>query len=142
MKQPTNIFMDVPLDTSTTLQAGSLQCAFEQGVCNEDHNITYEMKGQALTNFRTNRIGLCVLLPIDSCQRQTAKVTSPGGKVNHITFPESINQHQPAKNMAGIEWHTRHNTHVRIALESDVFEMEYQRNWMDHSYKIYSRPLE
>lgn len=108
----------------------------------EDNSITYAMEGLALTDFMTNRTGLCVLLPIASCRGQTATVRAPGGSTHLMTFPGIISPHQPAKNITGIEWRTPRHTQVRVDFEGDVFEMEDQRNWMDHSYKIYNRPLE
>jgi hypothetical protein len=40
-----------------------------------------------------------------------------------------------------MRWQTAGGGQIQLLFEGEVFEAEDQRNWMDYSYKIYSRPL-
>jgi hypothetical protein len=95
-----------------------------------------------LSEFRTNRVGFCVLHPIRECTGKNCEVTGPDGKKQSYSFPELISPHQPMKNIAEMRWKAEQNIEVRLSFEGDIFEMEDQRNWTDDSFKTYCRPLE
>ena len=106
-----------------------------------DDTITFDMRGKALSGFKSNRIGLCVHLPVKEYAGIPVTVIHPQGAATLTRFPENISPHQPFSGIEQLYWTTANNTNVRLSFAGGVFEAEDQRNWMDHSYKIYSRPL-
>ncbi|MFH8251830.1 hypothetical protein ACH3VR_15800 [Microbacterium sp. B2969] len=91
------------------------------------------------TPFQTNRTGLVVLHPPQVAGRLLA-VTHSDASVEASAFPQEISPHQPAFDIAGLEWDDD-GLAVDLRFTGDVFEMEDQRNWTDASFKTYSRPL-
>lgn len=103
--------------------------------------VVFEMKGKALSNFKSKRIGLCLLHPILPCAGLPVDIIKPGGKVDISAFPILISPSQPFTDITGMRWMTRHNIKASLIFEDDIFETEDQRNWTDDSYKTYSGPL-
>ncbi len=103
--------------------------------------VTFRMDGEALSTFRKNRIGLCVLHPITGCAGKPCEITSPDGAVTTAYFPEIISPHQPFENIRAMRWPVTENLFARLTFSGDVFETEDQRNWTDASYKTYCTPL-
>jgi hypothetical protein len=104
-----------------------------------DGVIRAEMDGQARRDFMKNRIGWCVLHPMDLAG-VPASTETPDGVVNG-QFPDLISPHQPFFDMHSISHGIPSGGEVTIAFTGDLFEMEDQRNWTDASYKTYSTPL-
>lgn len=107
-----------------------------------DGVVRYRFDGKALSSFRKNRIGLCVLHPIRECAGQPCKVEHTDGSIVSSKFPQQISPHQPFKNLRSITHKVHSGINVKVGLHGEVFEMEDQRNWTDASYKTYSTPLE
>ncbi|MFN8593763.1 MAG: hypothetical protein U0031_20070, partial [Thermomicrobiales bacterium] len=104
-----------------------------------DGVITATIDGRARKHFLKNRIGWCVLHPMELAG-VPATTTTPEGVVEGA-FPDLISPHQPFIDMLAIEHETGSGGRVSIQFEGDLFEMEDQRNWTDASYKTYSTPL-
>lgn len=104
------------------------------------NTVTFQIDGEALSDFSRNRIGFCVLHPIETCKGKAVAITHPDGKVSQDHFPEHISPHQPFKNIAAMHWEVG-NAQATLRFEGDVFEAEDQRNWLDASYKTYCTPL-
>jgi hypothetical protein len=103
-----------------------------------DGVITATMDGVARKSFLKNRIGWCVLHPMELAGVH-ATVETPDGSVEGA-FPDLISPHQPFIDMQSIA-HATENGEIVIRFEGDLWEMEDQRNWTDASYKTYSTPL-
>ncbi len=106
---------------------------------NADGVIRAEMDGLARRDFMKNRIGWCVLHPMELAGTP-ASTETPDGVVNG-QFPDLISPHQPFFDMQSITHSTPSGGEVTISFTGDLFEMEDQRNWTDASYKTYSTPL-
>ena len=104
-----------------------------------DGAITATMDGAARTGFLKNRIGWCVLHPMELAGTD-ATVETPDGTITG-SFPDLISPHQPFIDMQAISYQTPGGAEVVIRFEGDLCEMEDQRNWTDASYKTYSTPL-
>ncbi len=102
--------------------------------------VTFTMDGRARSTFLRNRIGLCVLHPMDLAG-QSCLVEHTDGSVEEGAFPTYIAPHQPFQDMRAISHRVAPGVRAAVRLEGDVFEMEDQRNWTDASYKTYSTPL-
>jgi D-apionolactonase len=104
-------------------------------------SLSIEMNGDALSTFWRNRIGLCILHPIEPCTGKPIVITHPDHRKTETTFPLQISPHQPFFDVQGMAWSPASGVEVQLDFEGDVFETEDQRNWTDNSYKTYSTPL-
>jgi hypothetical protein len=104
-----------------------------------DGTVRFEMNGRANSTFRRNRVGFCVLHPMDLAG-QTVTVEHDDGNVDAGKFPSLIAPHQPFFDIRAIR-HAAGDSAVEIRFEGELFEMEDQRNWTDASYKTYCTPL-
>ena len=105
-----------------------------------DGKIEYTFDGQALSDFKRNRIGFCVLHGEKAAGRPWQLELTTGEKVMG-SFPEFIAPHQPAKDLKAVSHEFAKDRWARMEFEGDVFEMEDQRNWTDASFKTYCTPL-
>lgn len=103
-------------------------------------DVSFEMEGAALSTFKRNRIGFCVLHDADvsglPCIIEHTDSTQTEGR-----FPDEIAPHQPYFNIRAIQHTIGDNITVTVRMEGDTFEMEDQRNWSDASYKTYCTAL-
>ncbi len=106
-----------------------------------DGSISFDFYGQALSAFATNRVGICVLHPLDGVTGQPCQVESPDGRRTDGCFPDYISPYQPFLNIQTLRWTTVSGQALQLDFSGDVFEMEDQRNWTDASFKTYSTPL-
>jgi D-apionolactonase len=97
--------------------------------------VTYVFDGEARSNFRRNRIGLCVLHPMEDCAGRACAIEHVDGSREIGAFPKDISPEQPFFDIRSIEY-----GQVQIRCEGETFEMEDQRNWGDASFKTYSTP--
>jgi D-apionolactonase len=89
----------------------------------------------------TNRSGLVVLLPTATFAGARF-IASHGAKtVTRGRLPRSIAPHQPMRDLTGCRIAALEGPTLAIAFEGDEFEMEDQRNWLDPTFKLYSRSL-
>ncbi|WP_146149450.1 hypothetical protein [Kineococcus rhizosphaerae] len=109
----------------------------------EGNRLRLAVAGEVTRPFRRNRMGLVVLHPVDVAGT-VLRVRHPDGSATTTAFPRDIAPHQPAEDVAGLDW-TSETTDgvldVSLDLHGEVFEMEDQRNWTDASFKTYSTPL-
>ncbi len=103
--------------------------------------LEFTFDGEAISSFKRNRIGFCVLHG-PSAAGQPWKIETVDGKTSEGQFPKFISPNQPAKNLRAITHEVAPGIRARVEFEGDVFEMEDQRNWTDASFKTYCTPLE
>ncbi|CAN5117698.1 hypothetical protein BH11BAC5_BH11BAC5_16220 [soil metagenome] len=106
-----------------------------------DSSISIVMQGLALSDFKKNRIGICVLHPLKETKGKPVTIIQPSGDVNSAVFPELIAPHQPFKEIQQMQWKPADAITARLYFSGDIFETEDQRNWSDSSFKTYSTPL-
>ncbi len=117
-------------------------------VGSRDGQIRYEMNGVPETDFRYNRIGLCILHPFRESAGRPYRAQTPQGEVNG-NLPELIGPQRfengyyvplfPACSSLTID--LLDSVKARFTFEGDLFEIEDQRNWTDASFKTYCTPL-
>ena len=105
-----------------------------------DGTITFTMDGTAHSTFERNRIGFCVLHPMDLAGHRCV-VTHPGEKVTEGVFPRYISPGQPFFDIRRIRCEIEAGLECETAFSGEIFEMEDQRNWTDASFKTYCTPL-
>jgi hypothetical protein len=101
-----------------------------------------DFRAEAEGDFLRNRLGL-VVLHSPELAGAAVDVRHPAGDPTGTVFPRLIAPHEPAADIAGLEWFVGVETPTRCSLHfsGDIFEMEDQRNWTDASFKTYSTPL-
>ena len=93
--------------------------------------IYYRCDGLAVHEFKTNRTGLCVLIPREF-RGQTADVEHPDGSHSSVVLPTTIAPVEPLREMQTVAVGP-----IKLTFEGDKFEAEDQRNWTDASFKAY-----
>ena len=105
-----------------------------------DGTVVFRFEGEAGSTFLRNRIGLCVLHPVE-CAARPCRVAHSDGSVEEGVFPRLVSPHQPFKDIRAISHPVAAGCEAEVRFEGEVFEMEDQRNWTDASFKTYSTPL-
>jgi hypothetical protein len=108
----------------------------------EGNRLEYVFSGCARSSFKRNRIGLCVLHPVQECRGRPLNIVHPDGSVSRKYFPRMIAPDQPCFNIRELRWKLANHIEAELDFEGDIFEMEDQRNWTDASFKTYCTPLE
>ncbi|MCC6341725.1 MAG: hypothetical protein IT166_05980 [Bryobacterales bacterium] len=103
--------------------------------------VRFRMEGEARSTFLRNRIGFCVLHPIQECAGRPCTVIHGDGSREAGRFPRFISPNQPFLDMVSISHEPAPGVTVEVSLEGETFEMEDQRNWTDASYKTYCTAL-
>ncbi|RYD36743.1 MAG: hypothetical protein EOP86_05165 [Verrucomicrobiaceae bacterium] len=107
-----------------------------------DGCIRWEFDGTARSAFAKNRVGFCILHPLETCMGQPCEVEHVSGDIADRTFPTLIDPYQPVRGLHDYRRlkHAAGAWDVELEWEGDAFEMEDQRNWTDASFKTYSTP--
>jgi hypothetical protein len=105
-----------------------------------DGTLVFDFNGEALIDFRRNRIGFCVLHGA-GVSGQVCTIEHGDGSREHGTFPKRIHPGAPFSDIRAIHRHITRDLEAEVRFEGEVFEMEDQRNWTDASFKTYCTPL-
>jgi hypothetical protein len=113
--------------------------------------ITFIFDGQAHATFLRNRIGFCVLYPLD-CAGAVCRIVHSDGAVEASQFPLRVapqlyqngrpTPHGAFHSMRALTHQVTREVWAEVRFEGDEFETEDQRNWIDASYKTYCTPLQ
>jgi hypothetical protein len=104
--------------------------------------ITFTMDGTAQRTFRKNRIGLCVLHPMEECSGRPCTVEHVDGHITSASFPTLVSPHQPFLDVRALAHEVVPGVIAEVRAEGDIFETEDQRNWSDTSFKTYGTPVD
>ncbi|MEY2410108.1 MAG: D-apionolactonase [Verrucomicrobiota bacterium] len=104
--------------------------------------VRFEFDGISKSDFLRNRIGICVLHPIEECRGKSLSIEHSDGSLETGTFPDDIAPHQPFFDIRAMSCNVMKTGAIaRLEMAGDAFEMEDQRNWSDASFKTYCTPL-
>ena len=106
----------------------------------QDNTIIFSFEGEALSTFEKNRIGFCVLHPVEGYSGNECLIVHHDNSVEKCKFPVYISPHQPFTDITSMNW-IIDEIECRLNFFGDIFETEDQRNWTDASYKTYCTPL-
>ena len=104
--------------------------------------VTFSFAGEAQSEFRRNRIGICVLHPVLECAGKAVTLEHTDGTKEQTLFPKAIAPWQPLLDVRAITQDVAAGVRAELRFEGDVFETEDQRNYGDASFKTYSTPQE
>lgn len=102
--------------------------------------VTFTFDGEAKSDFRRNRIGICVLHPVTECAGKAVTLEHNDGKSEQTSWPKNIAPWQPHKDVRALTQEFAAGVRAEIRFEGEVFETEDQRNYGDTSFKTYSTP--
>lgn len=103
-----------------------------------DGRITFRVRGQADADFRSPRIGLCVLYGAESLAGVEFETTSADGKTARGRFAELVSPGHLAGGFRSLQYKTADGVEASCGLAKTLFTMEDQRNFGDSSYKAFS----
>ncbi|MBC7813352.1 MAG: hypothetical protein H7175_19490, partial [Burkholderiales bacterium] len=106
-----------------------------------DGTLRFAFDGEALTSFKRNRVGFCVLHPMEIAG-SSCGIEHIDGAIEHGVFPVAIAPHQPFFDIRAITHEVTPGLGAEVRMDGDTFEMEDQRNWIDASFKTYCTSLE
>lgn len=121
-------------------KSGGIDFLWEGKISVSETQIQFTFNGHARSEFLRNRIGLCVLHPIELCSGWPCAIEHTSGETDQGAFPLLISPFQPFFDICKISYASK-SARVQIEFEGEVFEMEDQRNWSDASFKTYGTPL-
>ena len=106
-----------------------------------DGSLRFEVAGEAISDFLTNRAGFVVLHPLEGVAGEPVEVTHTDGQVERTRFPRLVSPAQPFFDIRALAHEVVPGVVATCTMAGDAYEMEDQRNWTDASYKTYIRPL-
>jgi len=106
-----------------------------------DGRIEYTAKGEAGSSFLRNRLGLCVLHPVEACAGRPCIVETVDGDRAESAFPARVAPRQPFRNVRAILHEVSPGVEASVRMEGETFETEDQCNWGDTSFKTYGTPI-
>ncbi len=116
-----------------------------------DGTINFTFEGEALTSFRRNRLGFCILHPIQECAGAACTLEHTDGARTVTRFPKLVapqlyvnglpTPHLPFANLRAMTHQVLPDSWAELRFDGEVFELEDQRNWIDASFKTYCTPL-
>lgn len=119
---------------------GSIDFRWRGQIRFEPTQLRFSFEGEAHSEFLANRVGFCVLHPLEVAGHP-CRLTHTDGRIVDARFPDRISPHQPFLDLAGIAHEVTPGLWVEASFEGDTFETEDQRNWTDASFKTYCTPL-
>jgi hypothetical protein len=103
-----------------------------------DGTISFSVTGKPDINFKSCRIGTCVLYGAESLSRQYFTVVNDKNQKKELQFPEWIDTKLVADNYSSLKYKTDDGIEVMTDISGDgLFKMEDQRIYGDASYKAY-----
>jgi D-apionolactonase len=108
-----------------------------------DGSLRFDFDGKALSDFKRNRIGFCVLHPAAQAGLR-CEIEHVDGTQQTALLPRWIQGRQPLspfESLRGLTVRLKGGASAAMRFEGDVFEMEDQRNWTDASFKTFCTPL-
>jgi hypothetical protein len=108
---------------------------------NKSGEILYAFTGSTAEPFMRNRLGLCLLHPVDQLAGRACDLLRPDGSIESSKFPLEISPDQPFLNLAGISHSLDSGQKANVEFAGEIFETEDHRNWSDASYKTYCTPI-
>ena len=106
-----------------------------------DGTIAFSMSGRASAPFIRNRLGLCVLHPIDAVAGRPCLVEHVTGQIAQSAFPLAISPDQPFLDVRALTHEVLPGVSATVRFTGETFETEDHRNWSDASFKTYCTPI-
>jgi len=106
-----------------------------------DGQIAFRVTGTPQKDFKSNRIGICVLYGADALVGQEFQTRSADGQTTAGKFPDLVTMNLVAKDYQSLTYTAADGPTVACSLAPILFTMEDQRNYGDSSFKAYNSVL-
>jgi hypothetical protein len=103
-----------------------------------DGVITFNATGEPLSDFQSNRIGICLLYGAESLAGKRFEVIDAEGVAGSGEFTRLVSPVLLAENYRELSYAFDDGLRVTARVEGALFSMEDQRNYADTSYKAYA----
>ncbi|HUS59095.1 MAG TPA: hypothetical protein VM141_10625, partial [Planctomycetota bacterium] len=103
-----------------------------------DGKITFKAGGQAGREFKSYRVGICVLYGAESLAGQAFETIDDKGAATAGQFSQNVSPKHLASNFRTLRYTTADGMEVTAGLAEGQFAMEDQRLFGDSSYKAFS----
>jgi len=103
-----------------------------------DGSVSVVIDGEALADFESPRIGLCVLFGGEMFAGRSYCLDLAGGGEVRGTFPTTISPQQFANGFTVLHGTTREGVGLTVSSPGMAFDMEDQRNYGDSSFKAFT----
>ena len=100
--------------------------------------ITFDATGEPVSDFQSNRIGICLLYGAESLAGKRFEVVDMEGKTRSGEFTRLVSPVLLAENYRELSYAFDDGLRVTARVEGAIFSMEDQRNYADSSYKAYA----
>lgn len=151
-----NVKMDIADDSfrityDVTNKEGDIDFFWKGTISGDSRGtLSFTMDGVARSTFLRNRVGFCILHPMELAGA-TCRIEHVDGAIEERDFPRYIAPQyvidgevkpvHPFNEMQAMSYRVGPGLWAEIRFAGDIFEMEDQRNWTDASYKTYCTPL-
>ena len=122
-----------------TCKKGAVHYIWEGSIAAEaDGTIRFTTTGEPVASFKSNRVGLCLLLPARTLAGQPFKLTKPDGSSEAGQFTRFIDPDLVGEQFQAIRYQPPGGPNVECAMHGAIFDMEDQRLYLDTTYKAYA----
>ena len=104
-----------------------------------DNTVTFILEGEAVSSFEKNRIGFCILHPVERLAGKSCFIGHTDGSTETSSFPADISPDRFFTDIKSMKWSVGEIKYM-LEFSGDIFETEDQRNWTDSTFKTYSTP--
>jgi D-apionolactonase len=117
-------------------------------VATSDGVLTYEMDGEAETDFDYAKVGICIHHPLTTVGRPYHGETPAGAVAGHFAAAIAPQIHVGEVDLpvfppvVSLTIAQTDSVSIEVSFAGERFELEDQRNWSDASFKSYSLPAD
>ena len=102
-----------------------------------DGTIVFSADGEALDDFESPRIGICVLYGAEALAGRQFQIVNQDDRLCAAAFPHLISPTLIAEQFSALRYRTACGIQLSATLAEGLFDMEDQRNFGDSSFKAF-----
>jgi D-apionolactonase len=121
-------------------RAADVEFAWRGSIEASGTEIAFRLEGEALSEFEINRIGFCLLHPIE-LTGTVIEVAYPDGGHGPAVFPVQVSPGPILTGASGLSYQAGPGARLGISFTGGRLETEDHRNWTDPGWKTYTPPL-
>ena len=122
-----------------TCKKGAVHYTWEGAIeAKADGTIRFTAAGEPVASFKSNRVGLCLLLPAKTLAGLPFELTKADGASEAGRFTRFIDPDLVGAQFKAIRYQPPNGPSVVCDMQGAIFDMEDQRLYMDTTYKAYA----
>lgn len=124
---------------SARCRGGEVDYAWHGEVVGDaDGTIHFTVVGEPHADFRSNRVGICLLLSGDLLGGRPFTLSKPNGRTDRVRFPRIAYPELVGAQFRGIQYQPPGGPPCVCSIDGALFDMEDQRNYADTTFKAYA----